>query len=86
MRVIIATICPKALEIPPCVILASKLSLIGRAKQAPHWAVQSRFRMIYVGMYVSMSTIAYGKPIQNKTLGRARDPRANGGWLNKLTE
>ena len=26
------------------------------------------------------------KPIQNKTLGRARDPRANGAWLSKLTE
>ena len=24
--------------------------------------------------------------IKNKTLGRARDPRANGAWLNKLTE
>ena len=24
------------------------LSLIGRAKRAPHWAVQSRFRVIYV--------------------------------------
>ena len=22
----------------------------------------------------------------NKTLGRARDPRANGTWLNKITE
>ena len=22
----------------------------------------------------------------NKTLGRARDPRANGAWLSKLTE
>ena len=22
----------------------------------------------------------------NKTLGRARDPRTNGAWLNKLTE
>ena len=22
----------------------------------------------------------------NKTLGRAQDPRANGAWLNKLTE
>ena len=31
-----------------------KISLIGRAKQAPHWAVQSRFRVIYiyVGIYV----------------------------------
>ena len=26
------------------------------------------------------------KPFTNKTLGRARDPRANGAWLNKLTE
>ena len=28
--------------------------IIGRAKRAPHWGVQSRFRMIYkyVGMYV----------------------------------
>ena len=24
--------------------------------------------------------------INNKTLGRARDPRANGAWLSKLTE
>ena len=24
--------------------------------------------------------------LHNKTLGRARDPRANGAWLNKLTE
>ena len=23
---------------------------------------------------------------ENKTLGKARDPRANGAWLNKLTE
>ena len=23
---------------------------------------------------------------EDKTLGRARDPRANGAWLNKLTE
>ena len=23
---------------------------------------------------------------KNKTLGRARDPHANGAWLNKLTE
>ena len=26
--------------------------VIGRAKRAPHWGVQSRFRVIYVGMYV----------------------------------
>ena len=27
-------------------------SLIGRAKRAPHWGVQSRFRVIYVYMYI----------------------------------
>ena len=26
------------------------VSLIGRAKRAPHWGVQSRFCVIYVGM------------------------------------
>ena len=26
--------------------------LVGRANRAPHWGVQSRFRVIYVGMYV----------------------------------
>ena len=29
--------------------------LIGRAKRAPHWGVQSRFRVIYVYIYVYMS-------------------------------
>ena len=27
-----------------------------------------------------------GNAIENKTLGRARDPRANSAWLSKLTE
>ena len=35
--------------------------IFGRAKRAPHWAVQLRFRMIY--MYVGMS-VCLGKPIQ----------------------
>ena len=26
--------------------------VIGRAKQAPHWGVQSRFRVIYICRYV----------------------------------
>ena len=33
---------------------------------------------------VFQAQLAYGK--RNKTLGRARDPRANGAWLSKLTE
>ena len=37
----------------PCVTLASKLSLIiGRAKRAPHWGVQSRFHVIYICIYI----------------------------------
>ena len=27
-------------------------NVVGRAKRAPHWGVQSRFRVIYVCMYV----------------------------------
>ena len=49
------------------ILLTSKneslLVFIGGVKRAPHWGVQSRFRVIY--MYtVCMSTIVYGKPIQ----------------------
>ena len=31
-----------------------------------HWAVQSRFRVIYI--YICMSTIVYGKPIQKNCM------------------
>ena len=31
------------------------INIIGRAKRAPHWGVQSRFRVIYVCWYVSYS-------------------------------
>ena len=37
-----------------------KYFLVGRAKRAPHWGVQSRFCVIYV----CMSSIVYGKTIQ----------------------
>ena len=30
----------------------AKRALIGRAKRAPHWGVQSRFRVIYMYMYI----------------------------------
>ena len=29
-----------------------ELEIIGRAKRAPHWGVQSRFRVIYICRYV----------------------------------
>ena len=29
--------------------------LVGRAKRAPHWGVQSRFCVIYICIYVYMS-------------------------------
>ena len=35
-----------------CLLLYPFYDLIGRAKRVPHWGVQSRFRVIYVGMYV----------------------------------
>ena len=31
--------------------------VIGRAKRAPHWGVQSRFRVIYTYMSVGMSVV-----------------------------
>ena len=41
----------------------SKNVVIWQAKRAPHWGVQSRFRVIYVGMsvgmYVGLSTKKY---------------------------
>ena len=30
----------------------SVVDFIGRAKRAPHWGVQSRFRVIYIYIYV----------------------------------
>ena len=33
-------------------------SIIGRAKRAPHWGVQSRFRVIYICRYVGMSRMS----------------------------
>ena len=36
---------------------ASRDFVIGRAKRAPHWGVQSRFRVIYVCIYVYMLSV-----------------------------
>ena len=30
-------------------------NVIGRVKRAPHWGVQSRFRVIYIYVYVGLS-------------------------------
>ena len=40
----------------------NEIAIIGRAKRAPHWGVQSRFRVIYIGecgstLYVGLSGI-----------------------------
>ena len=32
--------------------------VIGRAQRAPHWGVQSRFRVIYICRYVGMSRMS----------------------------
>ena len=39
----------------------------------------------YISIVVSARSGRFPKT-GYKTLGRARDPRANGAWLNKLTE
>ena len=31
--------------------------IIGRAKRAPHWGVQSRFRVIYIYIYIYMLSV-----------------------------
>ena len=36
------------------------LRLIGRAKRAPHWGVQSRFRVIYIYLYHSCCSNSHG--------------------------
>ena len=51
----------------------------------------SRDIYMYVCMYVCIYVGRYvfdclWETIQNKMLSRARDPRANGAWLSKLTE
>ena len=44
----------------------STMSVIGRVKRAPHWAVHSRFRVIYI----CMSTIVYVKTYNAKMRGQ----------------
>ena len=54
-------------------IFTSYFTLIGRAKRAPHWGVQSRFRVIYVvGMSESMSVVCQINCVGRITCG----PRA----------
>ena len=43
-------------------------NIYGRAKRAPHWAVQSRFCVIYTYIYIRMSMIVYGKTIQKNRM------------------
>ena len=47
-------ISPKVLEVHP-LGSTSGHTIIGRAKRAPHWGVQSRFRVIYICIYICMS-------------------------------
>ena len=35
-------------------VMGTIFLVIGRAKRAPHWGVQSRFRVIYICRYVCM--------------------------------
>ena len=45
------------------------LIVVGRAKRAPHWGVQSRFRVIYVGIYVCLS---WSKKRRRNYVGQTR--------------
>ena len=54
--------------VPMFISLQMEMLFIGRAKRAPHWGVQSRFRVIYIYIYVCMSSIVYGKTIQKNRM------------------
>ena len=45
------------------------LKIIGRAKRAPHWGVQSKFRVIYICRYVCLS---WSKKRRRKYVGQTR--------------
>ena len=52
--------------------------ITGRANEPPHWAVQSRFRMIYIHVYMSVCRFVYdsmGNPYKKK-----RMPKCVGGF------
>ena len=58
-------------------VMWTSFLVIGRAKRAPHWGVQSRFRVIYicmsVGMYVCRYVcLSWSKKRRRKYVGRTR--------------
>ena len=38
-------------------MFSGPIDIIGRAKRAPHWGVQSRFRVIYICWYICVSVV-----------------------------
>ena len=48
---------PNNLYLTRTIYFLEQFIIIGRAKRAPHWSVQSRFRVIYVCRYVGMSVV-----------------------------
>ena len=57
-------------ELNTSVLSMIMVLIIGRAKRAPHWGVQSRFCVIYIYMcmYICMSSIVHGEKIQNNCM------------------
>ena len=49
--------------------------IIGRAKRAPHWVLQSRFRVIYI--YVGMSALAWTKKNRSLRNGKLKAKSAS---------
>ena len=43
----------------------SYIIIIGRAKRAPHWGVQSRFRVIYIGECGSTLYVGLSRMVRN---------------------
>ena len=60
--------------------------IIGRAKQAPHWGVQSRFRVIYMCMSVCLWETIQGVRMSKNAWAKLRGPNTRMlkvcfGWL-----
>ena len=54
--------------------ISEMTSVIGRAKRPPHWGVQSRFRVIYIGMSVCLWETIQKVRMSKNALAKLRGP------------
>ena len=71
-----SSLCRKDITSPFCTLPADQMASFKWVDMATDLKVKAPL------FFTLLDSIAS----RNKTLGRARDPRANGAWLNKQTE